>query len=134
FTVRLEQPRGWNRHAVFFTHPREAITYHYERIPVHPRIQHALTLEVDPYGNVLKEAAVGYGRRQPDASLPVQADRDKQLRTLITYTENQVTNPIDDVATYPDAYRTSLPAETRTYELTGCKPENGATRFSFDEW
>ena len=57
------QPRGANRHAVFFTHAREAISFHYERNPADPRIQHALTLEVDDYGNVLKEAAIGYGRR-----------------------------------------------------------------------
>jgi hypothetical protein len=63
FTIRLLQPRAGNRHAVFFTHPREAITYHYERNPADPRIQHALTLEVDDFGNVLKEAAIGYGRR-----------------------------------------------------------------------
>ena len=57
------QPRGGNRHAVFFTHPREALSYHYERNPADPRIQHALTLEVDDFGNVLKQAAIGYGRR-----------------------------------------------------------------------
>ena len=64
-----------------------------------PRITHALTLEVDAFGNVLKAAAIGYGRRQPDPALPLQADRDKQTKTLITYTENRVTNPIDDVLT-----------------------------------
>ena len=30
-TIRLLQPRGQNRHAVFFTHPREHVTFHYER-------------------------------------------------------------------------------------------------------
>ena len=40
FTIRSLQPREDNRHAVFFTHPREAITYHYERNPADPRIQH----------------------------------------------------------------------------------------------
>jgi RHS repeat-associated protein len=134
FSVRLEQPRGDNRHAVFYTHPREALTYHYERESTDPRIQHALTLEVDDFGNVLKEVAIGYGRRQPDSSLPLQADRDKQTQLLITYTENCVTNPVDDVAGHPDDYRTPLPCETRTYELTGFKPENNAVRFSFDEW
>ena len=157
FSVHLEQPQDQNRHAVFFTHPREAITYHYERtlVPVlneqvvdevtagtnpdvkwlpDPRVAHTLTLEVDPFGNVLKEAAIGYGRRQPDSSLPLQADRDKQTKTLITYTENRVTKPIVDVAVFPDDYRTPLPCEARTYELTGFKPENNAARFSFDEW
>ena len=70
FTIRAVQPRGGNRHAVFFTHAREAITDHYERSPADPRIQHALTLAVDAYGNVLEQAAIGYGRRRPDASLP----------------------------------------------------------------
>ena len=37
FTIRALQPRGGNRHAVFFTHPREAISYHYERNPADPR-------------------------------------------------------------------------------------------------
>ncbi len=135
FTIRVLQPRAGNRHAVFLTHPREAITYHYERNPNDPRIQHALTLEVDDFGNVLKSAAVGYGRRKPDLTLPVQADRDKQTQTLITYTEHRFAgDPITYVIDTDDDYRTPLPCEARTYELTGFKPENDADRFSFDEW
>ena len=134
FTLRMLQPLSNNRHAVFFSHSRETITYHYERNPADPRIQHALTLEVDNLGNVLREIAIGYGRRQPDATLPLQADRDKQTRTLITYTENRVTNAIDNAIIYPHDYRTPVPCETQTYELTGFKPENNAARFSFDEW
>jgi len=121
------QPRGENRHAVFFAHPREAIAYHYERNPADPRIQHALTLEVDPFGNVLKEVTIGYGRRQPDPSLPSEVDRDKQTKTLVTYTENRVTDPID--AGFADDYRTPLPCETRTYELTGYTLTGAAGRF-----
>ena len=34
----------------------------------------------------------------------------------------------------PDNYRTPLPCETRTYELTGFRPADGAQRFSFEEW
>ncbi len=141
FTIRRLQPRADNRHAVFFTHPREAITYHYERslFPIlndqiaaeaaavanpnvewlpDPRVHHALTLEVDTYGNALKEATIGYGRRYdaPDQSLLPQ-DRGNQRLTHITYTENRVTNPIDNVKEDPDDYRSPLPAETRAYEL-----------------
>lgn len=134
FTVQPLQPLEGQRHAVFSTHPREALTYHYERHPADPRVQHALTLEVDPYGNVLKEAAIGYGRRQPDATLPTQEDQEKQTRSLITYTENRVTNAIDDIGAYPDDYRLPLLCETRTYELTGFRPEHDAARFSFGEW
>ena len=32
----------------------KSISYHYERNPADPRIGHALTLEVDEFGNVLQ--------------------------------------------------------------------------------
>lgn len=125
FAIRPLQPRGGNPFAVFFTHPDEAITYHYEREPGDPRIQHALTLEVDGFGNVLKAAAIGYGRRVADPALPAGADRLKQTTPLLTYSENDITNAIDT----DDDYRTPLPAEARTYELTGYLPTGAAGRF-----
>ena len=138
FTVHTLQARGANRHAVFLVHPREVLAYHYERNPADPRIQHALTLEVDAYGNVLKQAAIGYGRRQqirvvsatgqvqqvPNPVLASLAplDRPKQTTALLTYTENRVTNAIDS----PDAHRTPVPCETHTFELTDY-PATGPT-------
>ncbi len=133
FTIRLLQPKADNPHGVFLTHAREAINYHYERQhesdAVDPRVAHALTLDVDDYGNVRKSAAVGYGRRHADMNLSVE-DRATQAQTLITYTESRVTNAVDAI----DSYRTPLPCETRTYELTGIEPGAGAAHFSFDEW
>jgi RHS repeat-associated protein len=142
FTIRLLQRRAGNRHAVFFTHARETLNYHYERDPEDPRVSHALTLEVDDYGNVLKALAVGYGRRNPSADAAfTPADHDKQTRLLITYTENSTTNPIDETIKnldgsikFPDAYRAPLPAETRTYELTGYEPQENADRFRLEDW
>jgi RHS repeat-associated protein len=145
FTIRALQPRGANRHAVFFTHARESISYHYERGPSDPRIGHALTLEVDDFGNVLKSAAIGYGRREqirvvdhqgnvtevPNPGLSALEPRDqaKQTQILITYTENRVTNAVESV----DDHRTPLPCESRTYELTGLTLPVGRSRFIFDE-
>ncbi|HET9606414.1 MAG TPA: toxin TcdB middle/C-terminal domain-containing protein, partial [Nitrospira sp.] len=37
FTIRVLQGRGENRHAVFFTHAREALSFHYEHDPRDPR-------------------------------------------------------------------------------------------------
>ncbi|MEQ1575555.1 MAG: toxin TcdB middle/C-terminal domain-containing protein, partial [Vicinamibacterales bacterium] len=132
FTIRCLQPRGSNRHAVFFSHAREALSCHYERNAADPRTSHALTLEVDEFGNVLTSLAIGYGRKQ--SPLPQQRDRRTQTATLLTLTENRFTNAIDDSSLHPDDYRTPLQAEARTYELTGFTPENSASRFSFDEW
>jgi len=141
FTIRMVQPRGSNRHAVFFTHTRESITFHYERNPVDPRVQHALTLELDDYGNLLKEVAIGYGRRAMirvvDETGEVRSifnpaleefgkdDSEKQTTTLITYTEKDFTSVVDE----SDAYRTPLIAEIRTYELTGYAPTGTEGRF-----
>ncbi len=126
-TIRRVQPRGANRHAVFVTHAREAISYHYERNPRDPRVSHSLTLEADEFGNVLRSAAIGYGRRVPDVRLPA-ADRAEQARIFATCSENSFTNPIDR----DNDYRVPLPSEARTYELTGLRLSGGATRFSFE--
>ena len=129
FTIRRLQSRGDGRHAVFFVHANEAVNYHYERNPADPRMQHRITLEVDDFGNTLKEVAAGYGRRQPDATLPVDADRSTQTRTLVTYTEHRLTNPIGDADLHPNDYRTPLSCETRRYELTGYVPTGPRNRY-----
>jgi RHS repeat-associated protein len=116
YTIVWMQPKGINRHAVFFTHARESIDYHYERIyqPKHdPRVSHQIVLEVDEFGNVRKSVAIGYGRRH--SPLVHERDREKQTQTLVTYTDNRFTNPILE----QDAYRIPLSYETRTYEMTG---------------
>ncbi|MGH7427503.1 MAG: toxin TcdB middle/N-terminal domain-containing protein, partial [Candidatus Methylomirabilaceae bacterium] len=128
FTIQRVQPKAGNHYAVFFTHARESISYDYERNPADPRIAHALTLEVDEFANVLKSAAVGYGRRLPDMTLSAQ-DRAKQAEIFITYTENGVTNAIEAA----DDYRTPLPCEARTFELTALTLPTDQSRFTLAE-
>ncbi len=125
FAVAALQRRGPNRHAVFFTHIRETLSYQYERRPADPRLAHTLALEVDELGNVLKSASVAYGRRRPDEGLPAD-DRATQAQTRVTYTETRVTNAVEGAFDY----RAPLPCETRTYELTGYAPTNATGRFS----
>lgn len=134
FTIECLQKQGDNRHAVFFAHAREALSYHYERNPDDPRISHTMTLEVDTWGDVSKSLAIAYGRTPGKSLLPTDWDRAQQEQILITYSENDVTNAIDDIATWPDDYHAPLPAEARSYEIAGIKPTQGALRFSFDEF
>jgi RHS repeat-associated protein len=124
----LSRPDDVDRiHAVFFVHSRERITAHHERTP-DPRIGHELVLAVDDYGNVLRSAAVGYGRHYPDPDpLLNPADHDCQHRTHLMLTESSYTNPVERA----DAHRTPQQAETRTYELLGLTPEG--SRFGFGE-
>lgn len=134
FAIQQVQPRGRGRHGVFFTHAREAITYHYERDPADPRVQHALTLRVDAYGNVLSSASIGYGRRIRDANPEfLEEDHLRQALIHVTCTQNGFTNAI---AGMEDQYRVPTPAETRTYEVRKPRQETNEGRdgvlFGFD--
>ena len=143
YTIEVLQPRGDNARAIFFAHPRETVDFHYERKlydvngkqVADPRVTHALTLDVDEFGDVLRSVAVSYGRRyyDPDPVLTPE-DRARQKRTLVTCTESDYTVPVDE----DDAYRPPLVCDTRTYELLNVPPPAssvpGATNLlAFDE-
>lgn len=144
YLVKLIQPLGENQHAVYFTHELETVEFHYERklFPVlngqivdadtavknpgvewlaDPRVSHAVTLDVDEYGNVRQTASIAYGRRFDDSD-PVltDADRKKQKQLFITLTYTSFTNAI---LALPDAYRTPVPAEAQTYDLLKLRPK-----------
>jgi RHS repeat-associated protein len=159
YTIECLQPRASNRHAVFFAHARETIDYHHERklFPIlngqivgaaaaaanpeaqwlgDPRVTHNAVLEVDPFGNVLKAVAIGYGRHFSSAGLepggidlsidPSTLSHSEQHTTLLTLTESKFTNKPNE----PDWYRVGVPVETRTYELT--RPPRGPN--GTDDW
>jgi RHS repeat-associated protein len=126
YTIELLQPRSGNKYSVFFVHPRESISFHYERVMIDaaggkiadPRVIHSMALEVDAFGNVLKSASISYGRR-PGLS-PLQGkDRLLQEQTNVTCIENGLTNAVLE----PDAYRHPMPAQARTYELIQVMPD-----------
>jgi RHS repeat-associated protein len=140
YTIEVLQPQGPNRYAVFITHPRETIDFHYERKlykvvgntlvdpnaprpnakdAADPRVTHTLTLAVDTFGNVLQSAAVGYGRRYLDPNLEAP-DQAKEGTTLCSYVQNRYTNAVLE----DDAYRKPLPAESEAYELLQVRPKS----------
>jgi RHS repeat-associated protein len=144
FTILCLQHRGLNRHGVFFAHPREPVSFHYERADGDPRVTHDVILETDAYGNVTRAVSIGYPRRgghaapEPTLSASFQAMLAyDQTRLHLRATETQYTNAIDDPATLPDRYRTPLPAAGNIAEITGVMPSvkgNGITSlFSFEE-
>jgi RHS repeat-associated protein len=120
YAIKLLQPSAKDRYSVFFTHPSEKLDYYYERNPTDPRITHALTMEVDEFGNILKSAAISYGRQFINPLLSA-TDQAKQSQTLVTYSEKGYTNIID----LADAYHTPVECESRTYELTGLTSGTG---------
>ena len=142
YSIRRLQPRRGDQPAVFLVHPREIVDFHYERTLFNvegkavadPRVTHAVTLDVDDFGNVLQAIAVSYGRRYADPDpLLSSDDHAKQNRPLLTLTEHRYTNAVSD----GDAYRTPVLCETRSYELLKITPAAtlpGVTNlFRFDE-
>ncbi len=142
YTLEVLQPRGANRHAVFFAHPRETVDFDYERklydvggtTVADPRVRHVLMLDVDDFGNVRQSVAAAYGRRYDDpASVLTSDDRQRQKRTLVLLTESEYTNVVDE----DDAYRAPLICDSRTYELLNAAPGSsvlGVTNlFTFDD-
>ena len=134
--IRMIQPRGPNLHGVFLAHSREALSSNYERklyrvageLRADPRISHSFTLDVDAFGNVLRSASVGYGRRYPDGSTLLEdRDRAKQAQILITAGENFYTNAVERA----DAYRSPAPCASRAYELIHARPARRV--FGFEE-
>ncbi len=128
YTIKPLQPFGPNRHAVFFTHARETIDFHYERALydvgnrrlADPRVTHNMVLAVDDFGNELQSVAIGYGRRHDDPGPLLRAeDRARQKKLHATCTESAYTNAI----LADDDYRTPLPAEVRRYELIKVTPD-----------
>jgi hypothetical protein len=127
YTIKQLQPRGDNKHAVFFVHPLETIDFHYERKLVDvggekladPRVSHQMTLEVDDYGNVERSVAIGYPRRLVPDCLP------EQTETHIMLTVNRFINSPELPIKFPDRYspedpnwyRVGVPSETQTYEI-----------------
>ena len=143
YTIELLQPGleprpdgPQNYHAVFLTHARETVTAHHERAlyPVDgepradPRITHDLVLAVDDYGDPLRSASAAYGRRFADPGLQ-EADQDTERALRLTYTVNGYTNPVQ----LPDAHRTPMPSDTRTFEVVGLSAHRNGGLFGFTE-
>jgi len=153
YSIEMLQPQGPNRYGVFLAHARETIDFHYERklytvsggvltdpknppagatLAADPRVTHAVTLAVDPFGNVLQSVSIGYGRRFADPAL-TSTDQGNQTTVLSTYTENSYTNAV----LADDSYRAPLAAQSNTYELIQFTPnanQPGVTNlFRFDE-
>jgi RHS repeat-associated protein len=114
FTLHLVQPRKTNRYPSFLVCPAESITYAYDRVPGDPRVSHALVVETDELGMVLRSAAVGYPRFTADPTLPEPVRQAQALRHVV-YATNGYTNDV----TGPDTHRIRVAYDSRSYELTG---------------
>ncbi|GIF62408.1 hypothetical protein Ais01nite_04430 [Asanoa ishikariensis] len=131
--VRLVQPRGANRYAVFSTHKRETLSVHRERSADDPRVTHEVTLATDEFENPLRTVAIAYPRRagvDPEPGLP---DR---FREMLAYDQQRLhmlaaEHRYTDAPGGPDAHKTPLPCETVRGAIDGVRPRGDV--FTFEE-
>lgn len=114
YQVRLVQPPAGASYGSVYPFQLESLSSHYERQANDPRLSHALTLAVDPFGNPTRSAVIGYPRRTP-AFL-------EQSLTRVAYAEHDMVNVADQAW-----YRIGVPVESRSYELTGVELPAGLT-------
>ena len=114
YTVELRQTQDQHGHSVCAVYPTETILATFERDHTDPRIQHSIILDVGPFGNVLKQLSIAYGR-EGGSPLGGGLAAQVQNRTLISYHESDYTNKIDE----NDDYRLPQKHETRSYEIMG---------------
>jgi RHS repeat-associated protein len=107
--IKILQPAGKNKFAIFNTHESESITYNYERNPADPRTVHNFVFDVDAFGNVLQSASTVYPRR----TNPLPAS--EQVEMHITFTENSFTKDIEQDFNY----RAPSTHFNKTYEVKG---------------
>ncbi|MDG5817066.1 toxin TcdB middle/N-terminal domain-containing protein, partial [Chitinispirillales bacterium ANBcel5] len=121
FAVHKVQPKGNNRHGVFFTNAHETITFHYEQNADDPRIGHEFVLEVDAFGNVKKVADLVYPRRSGSGV------HGEQLKPYMTAQATEFINETDDL------YLIGVPYESKGYEIGGNLPVTAGERVTFED-
>jgi RHS repeat-associated protein len=123
------QPIGANRHGVYVSFQREQAAYHYERNASDPRIQHQLSLVIDPLGHVTQSASIAYARREPNQGAV--------LATCSTETFAGLLSAVDDfrhgVATEAERYELALGPTSQVLDFnTVAEAVQAATPLPFD--
>ena len=153
--IQLIQRKAFNPYGVFLVTESEALTFSCERDETDYRLVHSINTQFDELGNVLENVSVVYGRDETKAVTYFQdlknrvtdfsehSNQQAQLASAfhdamekaqaeqtthhIIITKSQLTNDmISD-----NNYRLRLPAEVKTFEVTGLSPTDSI--FSLDE-
>lgn len=88
FRVRKwSEPQLRGDHGIFFSHPEEALSVACEQDPTDPRVSHEFTLDVDQYGQPVRNAKVAYGRDSNSVGA-----LSEQSKTQISVTQTVLAN------------------------------------------
>jgi hypothetical protein len=83
--VKLYQPRGEKRYAVYMVNPRESISYHYERNPNDPRVQQKFSIDTDDFGNILQSCNILLPRRADNITSATAFPEQLTLKAILEW-------------------------------------------------
>ena len=106
YRLRMIQPAAGEKDASFFAYSADAIQVTLEQQTGDPRVQHQLTLDVDAYGNVLRQCSVSYPRRR--------AAFDAQAKPIVIAKDT-----VFSAHDLPDELQLGVAVETQEFEITG---------------
>ncbi|KAK4161537.1 virulence plasmid 65kDa B protein-domain-containing protein [Cladorrhinum sp. PSN259] len=129
YSVRMLQPRGQNKRAVFQCYENESYSAHYEHDSSDPMISQEFNFKVDHFGNVVKSAHIAQGRQKRDEEHLSAAEILLQQRDMIVYLENSYTNVVDTA----DDYLGPHPSVELKYELSAVAPSHPG-RFTYGDF
>ncbi|HWK59058.1 MAG TPA: SpvB/TcaC N-terminal domain-containing protein [Parapedobacter sp.] len=107
YAIRTIQPTAAKHHGSCYTYRTEVLEITYDRAPDDPKVTHHLSLEVDEFGNMTKQMSVAYARRNTAPGI-----HQLQAKDYITVDLRQFLK-----INTPDAYRTGILYESKSYEV-----------------
>jgi RHS repeat-associated protein len=112
YRLRSTQPAHGGAEAAFSVTKVEDATWSYEQAPGDPRVNHHVIIETDNYERPVRDAAIGYARRDGRPR-----DIAAQDRCLVAVHDHDQLN-IDE----RDRFELGIPIEGKSYELVGIRP------------
>lgn len=128
--VRLLQPTADNIFASFLVADCETIVYDYEREALDPRVSHSFALQIDAFGNVIRNCGINYPRRP---HVDARSDANPATGRVPEQDVLHASATLTDVINAADGMRwIGLTCQEQTLQLHGLDP--GPSRyFSFEQ-
>ncbi len=126
FEVVLFQPKQNQLYGVFYTIPRESISYHYERNENDPRVQQDFVLEVDELSGGIKKACSVYLPRRSEEITGCKPCPEQEILKITAKTTGFI-----DTQDSEDFRWRGVPYEQQQFEVFGGNLDN-ALYMQFD--
>lgn len=130
YAIRKIQPGAAGYDGSFYSFQTEVMEISYDRLSDDPKIAHHLSLDVDDYGNVAREASIAYARRNTIPGIHVLQEKDYITLGLHAFHNTDT----------PERYQTGILSESKDFEINHIRRGPDAlvsreeAKNAFDSW